>query len=93
MKFSIIISGLVTRNTPERYSPFQERNLYGRGCPFLCPHVENPPVYRKGDLPVSEGMAEREFALFQPHLSPPCDEQDLQLIKVHAGLNEIWLGG
>jgi dTDP-4-amino-4,6-dideoxygalactose transaminase len=59
---------------------FQERNLYGRGCPFLCPHVENPPVYRKGDLPVSEEMAEREFALFQPHLSPPCDEQDMQLI-------------
>lgn len=59
---------------------FQERNLYGRGCPFLCPHVQNPPVYRKGDLPVSEEMAEREFALCQAHLSPPCDERDMQLI-------------
>ncbi len=58
---------------------FQQRNLYGRGCPFLCPHVERPPVYAKGDLPVSEEMAEREFALFQPHLSPPCDERDMQL--------------
>jgi perosamine synthetase len=59
---------------------FQERNLYGKGCPFLCPHVENPPVYRKGDLPVSEAIAEREFCILQPYLSPPCDEQDMQLI-------------
>ncbi len=58
---------------------FQERNLYGKGCPFLCPHVKNPPVYRKGDLPVSEEMADREFALAQWHLSPPCDEEDMQL--------------
>jgi len=59
---------------------FQERNLYGRGCPFLCPHVKNPPVYRKGDLPISEQITEREFALWQPHISPPCDERDMQLI-------------
>jgi dTDP-4-amino-4,6-dideoxygalactose transaminase len=59
---------------------FQERNLYGRGCPFLCPHVKKPPVYRKGDLPVSEEMAEREFCIVQPYLSPPCDERDMQLI-------------
>ena len=73
---------------------FQERNLYGKGCPFLCPHVENPPVYRKGDLPVSEEMAEREFALSQPHLSPPCDERDMQLIvdafkKVLDNIDEL----
>jgi len=59
---------------------FQERNLYGKGCPFQCPHVENPPVYRKGDLPVSEEMAEREFCLAQADLSPPCDEEDMQRI-------------
>ena len=59
---------------------FKERNLYGKGCPFLCPHVKNPPVYAKGDLPVSEAMAEREFCIVQPYLSPPCDEQDMQLI-------------
>jgi len=59
---------------------FQERNLYGKGCPFLCPHVENPPVYREGDLPVSEAMAAREFCLLQRDLSPPCDERDMQLI-------------
>ena len=59
---------------------FQERNLYGKGCPFLCPHVENPPVYRKGDLPVSEEMADREFCLCQRDLSPPCDERDMQRI-------------
>jgi len=59
---------------------FQERNLYGKGCPFLCPHVKNPPVYRKGDLPVSEAMAEREFCIMQRDLSPPNDERDMQLI-------------
>lgn len=59
---------------------FQERNLYGRGCPFQCPHLERQPVYRQGDLPVSEEMAEREFCIVQPYLSPPCDERDMQLI-------------
>jgi len=59
---------------------FRERNLYGKGCPFLCPHVKNPPVYKAGDLPVSEEMAGREFCLSQPDLSPPCDEKDMQLI-------------
>jgi dTDP-4-amino-4,6-dideoxygalactose transaminase len=59
---------------------FQERNLYGKGCPFLCPHVKNPPVYSKGDLPVSEQMTDREFCILQRDLSPPCDERDMQLI-------------
>ncbi len=59
---------------------FQERNLYGKGCPFLCPHVQNPPVYSEGDLPVSERLAQREFCLAQGHLSPPCDERDMRLI-------------
>ena len=59
---------------------FQERDLYGKGCPFLCPHVVNPPEYRKGDLPVSEEMADREFCIMQPYLSPPCEESDMQLI-------------
>jgi dTDP-4-amino-4,6-dideoxygalactose transaminase len=59
---------------------FQERNLYGKGCPFLCPHVKNPPVYAEGDLPVSEEMARREFAFMQQHLSPPCTEEDMQLL-------------
>ncbi len=73
---------------------FQERNLYGRGCPFQCPHVKNPPVYRKGDLPVSEEMCEQEFSLAQGHLSPPCDEQDMQLMidaitKVLDNIDEL----
>lgn len=73
---------------------FQERNLYGKGCPFLCPHVEHPPVYSKGDLPVSEELAEREFGIFQPDLSPPNDESDMQLIvdaitKVVENIGEL----
>ncbi len=59
---------------------FQERNLYGKGCPFRCPHVANPPVYAKGDLPVSEALCEREFSIGQPDLSPPCDERDMARI-------------
>ncbi|MHB9110369.1 MAG: DegT/DnrJ/EryC1/StrS family aminotransferase [Armatimonadota bacterium] len=59
---------------------FQERNLYGKGCPFLCPHVKNPPVYAKGDLPVSEELAELEFSIGQPDLSPPCDSRDMDRI-------------
>jgi len=73
---------------------FQERNLYGKGCPFLCPHVENPPVYSKGDLPVSEAMAEREFCIVQPYLSPPNDERDMQLmvdaiVKIVDNIGEL----
>jgi perosamine synthetase len=59
---------------------FQERNLYGKGCPFRCPHVKNPPVYRRGDLPVSEAITQREFSIHQRELSPPNDERDMQLI-------------
>jgi dTDP-4-amino-4,6-dideoxygalactose transaminase len=59
---------------------FQERDLYGKGCPFQCPHVKNPPVYRKGDLPVSEEIAQREFAILQNFISPPSDERDMQLM-------------
>jgi len=73
---------------------FQERNLYGKGCPFQCPHVQNPPVYQKGDLPVSEAIAEREFSIVQPYLSPPCDEDDMQLMvdafeKVIENIDEL----
>ncbi len=73
---------------------FQERDLYGKGCPFQCPHVKNPPVYREGDLPVSEEMARREFGFCQPHLSPPCNEEDMQLIvetvsKVIDNIDEL----
>ena len=73
---------------------FQERNLYGKGCPFQCPHVKNPPVYREGDLPVSEEMARREFAFVQSDMSPPCDTRDMQLIvdvikKVLDNIDEL----
>jgi len=73
---------------------FKERNLYGKGCPFLCPHVKNPPTYNEGDLPISEEMARREFAFIQQDISPPCDKQDLQLIvdaikKVIDNIDEL----
>ncbi len=73
---------------------FRERNLYGKGCPFQCPHVKNPPVYAKGDLPVSEAMADREFCIGQPDLSPPCDDRDMRVIvdtitKVIDNIDEL----
>jgi perosamine synthetase len=73
---------------------FRERNLYGKGCPFQCPHVQNPPVYQRGDLPVSEEIADREFSIVQPYLSPPCDEEDMQLMvdafeKVIENIDEL----
>lgn len=33
---------------------FQERNLWGNGCPFDCPHVHRRVVYEPGALPVAE---------------------------------------
>jgi len=59
---------------------FQERNLYGHGCPFQCPHEKNPPVYREGDLPVSESLWKQEFCFQQPDLSPPNNQEDMDLI-------------
>jgi len=37
---------------------FQERNIYGKGCPFDCPHVKRKIFYEKGDLPVTESVQE-----------------------------------
>ena len=74
---------------------FQERGRREPGTwSFRYPYIDELPVYSKGDLPVSEGMAEREFCLGQPDLSPPCDERDMQLIvdaiaKVVGNIDEL----
>jgi len=59
---------------------FQQRRREAEGWVFRYPYIEDLPVYDKGDFPVSEEMAEREFCLCQADLSPPCDVRDMQLI-------------
>lgn len=49
---------------------YQELNLYGKGCPFQCPHGVTPK-YEIGSLPVTERVTKQEFNLLQQDLSPP----------------------
>ena len=50
---------------------FQEKNVYGHGCPFQCPHYTGEADYSIGSLPVTEELVDREFNFLQPHLSAP----------------------
>ncbi|HSB72956.1 MAG TPA: DegT/DnrJ/EryC1/StrS family aminotransferase [Candidatus Methylomirabilis sp.] len=59
---------------------FQEKDFYGRGCPFLCPHAKRTPDYSPGTLPVTEWLAQREFSLLQPTLSHPNGPREMQQI-------------
>lgn len=59
---------------------FREKDYYGRGCPFLCPHAKRKPDYSKGSLPVTEWLADREFSLLQPTLSYPKGKREMTQI-------------
>lgn len=59
---------------------FREKDYYGRGCPFLCPHAKRTPDYSRGSLPVTEWLADREFSLLQPTLSYPNGKREMQQI-------------
>ena len=50
---------------------FQEKNVYGHGCPFQCPHYTGEADYSIGSLPVTEKLVDQEFNFLQPHLSAP----------------------
>jgi len=56
---------------------FQDKNLYGKGCPFQCPHG-TPPDYAEGSLPVSERLVHEEFSLDQESLSAPHGKERMQ---------------
>lgn len=56
---------------------YQELNLYGKGCPFQCPHGVTPK-YEIGSLPVTERVTRQEFNLLQGDLSAP---NDLDMMK------------
>jgi len=65
-----------TDGTPLHVGPlhhrpvYQELNLYGKGCPFQCPHGVTPK-YEIGSLPVTERITKQEFNFLQQDLSPP----------------------
>jgi len=59
---------------------FRDKDYYGRGCPFLCPHARRTPDYGPGSLPVTEWLAQREFSLLQPTLSHPNGRREMQQI-------------
>ncbi|HUU28202.1 MAG TPA: DegT/DnrJ/EryC1/StrS family aminotransferase [archaeon] len=55
--------------TTERYEllhlqpVFQELDLWGKGCPWNCPHVKRKVTYGPGDLPVTEELHRKLLAL------------------------------
>ena len=67
-------------------SIFQEKNLYGKGCPFQCPHGVCPS-YDIGSLPVTERIAQQEFNLMQDSISPPNDIEDMK--KYVAAIRKV----
>ena len=56
---------------------FQEKNLYGKGCPFQCP-LGATPNYDVGTLPVSERLVHQEFNIEQHRLDAPVDMQTVE---------------
>jgi dTDP-4-amino-4,6-dideoxygalactose transaminase len=58
---------------------FQEQDLYGKGCPWKCPHAKRAVTYRRGDLPVSEDLHARVFSVTL--FSHPADEVVDQYIQ------------
>ena len=55
--------------TTERYEllhlqpVFQEADMWGKGCPWSCPHVMRKVTYKQGDLPVTERVHQQMLAL------------------------------
>jgi len=53
---------------PVHHRPiFQEKNLYGKGCPFKC-RFGKEPDYTKGSLPVTERITNEELNIEQKQL-------------------------
>ena len=49
---------------------YQQLDIYGKGCPFQCPHGVTPK-YEIGSLPVTERITKQEFNFLQGDLSQP----------------------
>lgn len=70
---------------------FQERNTYGKGCPFDCPHVKRKVFYKKGDLPVTERVQENILRLptFPNAEKPLLDQYVDAFRKVAENVEEL----
>jgi hypothetical protein len=72
---------------------FQEKDLYGKGCPFQCPHGKTPD-YAEGTLPVTERLVHEEFNIDQHSLSAPHGPERMRqyadaIIKVIENAGEL----
>ena len=73
---------------------FQSKDLYGRGCPFHCPHYGKEPDYSKGSLPVTERIVEQELNIEQQAFPPKYDPRKMQtyldaITKVIDNIDEL----
>ena len=61
---------------PLHYSKlFQDKDMYGKGCPFRCSHVVRDVAYRRGDFPVTETM--HEILINLPIFRDPWDKPEI----------------
>ncbi len=59
---------------PLHWNPlFQEREFYGKGCPFDCPHAKRKVLYKIGDYPVAEQMYTKLIGLST--FPNPCERE------------------
>lgn len=70
---------------------FQGTNIYGKGCPYDCPHVKRKVTYKKGDFPISEEIYSKLLAL--PSFAHSCQKLLQQYItafeKVTANIDQL----
>ncbi len=82
---------------PVHHRPvFQEKNLYGKGCPFKCPFGKEPD-YSKGSLPVTERITDMELNIEQHNITLPKTRKTMQtyvdvFTKVIENIDELRKG-
>jgi len=70
---------------------FQEQDLYGKGCPWRCPHAKRRVTYERGDLPVSEDLHARvvSVTLFSHPADDVVDQYIEAFRKVVLNLDQL----
>ncbi|MFW6146695.1 MAG: DegT/DnrJ/EryC1/StrS family aminotransferase [Planctomycetota bacterium] len=62
----------------QRWPIFARADMYGRGCPFRCPHNETTPDYGKVTTPVAEAICDRINLEIKVH--PTCGEREMRQV-------------